>query len=140
MDVEVQVSFEDEIYAKLRDSEDGVRESDIERPEGMSDRDYGLALHGAIDRLLFEGVTIARKRGRIYRTNGAQTIGRVRSFARTFNKKGDRIVKMALNAAEQAADPLDKERLEALALRRQNAILTRKQEIYSAIKPRPKGV
>lgn len=136
---EEPISAADVIYLTLRDARDYTSRGWLMKRVGLDQFSFLDAFTRATERLNREGITIASKNGMLYQTSSNQAASRAFGQARRVRKKIEKIVQTALNAAESAVDPLDKERMEAAALRLANQSVSQKSYLRDALKRRPKG-
>jgi hypothetical protein len=132
------------IYKRIRNVEAyTLEELDALRPEGTSDRDWNLAIHGAETRLLGEGVVFLTQSGSGVRRrakNAKQAINKAARQAKRGLKSMTRTILTVAAAAPLADDPEERRRIERLELKRANQVVAAKHAIRSASRPRPKGV
>ena len=113
------------------------------RPEGMHDRDWKLAIHGAETILLGERIVFVTQSGTGVRRRvkeAKQALSKATRTAARSVKGMKRTILQVAAAAPLAEDPEEKRRIERLELKRANQVVAATQAIRSASRPRPKGV
>lgn len=120
------------------------RKRDLVRPIGMNARDFSLSIHAAEQRLLEQGIVFQPVRGggglRRRADSAKQAEARSGRFASAAARKMERATLLVEAARGLTDDPMEKQRLERLELRRRNAEVDAAARLRGAGEKRPRGI